>query len=68
MIGDWNVVAILISALAGYLVGNLQTALIVSRLKFRDDVRLYGSGNAGLTNMLRTFGGKAAQRLRHDAL
>ncbi|MBQ5992557.1 MAG: glycerol-3-phosphate acyltransferase [Clostridia bacterium] len=56
MIGDWNVVAILIIALAGYLVGNLQTALIVSRLKFRDDVRLYGSGNAGTTNMIRVYG------------
>lgn len=56
MIGDWNVFAICIIALAGYLIGNLQTALIISRLKFRDDVRLYGSGNAGTTNMVRVYG------------
>ena len=51
MIGEWNAVAIAVIALIGYLVGNFQTALIISRLKFRDDVRLYGSGNAGTTNM-----------------
>ena len=56
MIGDWNVFAILTVALVGYLLGNFQTALIISRLKFRDDVRLYGSGNAGTTNMVRVYG------------
>lgn len=56
MIGEWNVVAILAVALIGYLIGNFQTALIISRLKFRDDVRLYGSGNAGTTNMVRVYG------------
>ena len=56
MIGEWNIVAILIVAIVGYLFGNMQTSLIVSRLKFRVDVRLYGSGNAGLTNFYRTFG------------
>ena len=56
MIGEWNVWAIGIVAIVGYLVGNLQTALIISRLKFRDDVRLYGSGNAGTTNMVRVYG------------
>lgn len=56
MIGDWNVIAIIIVASVGYLLGNLQTALIVSRLRFRDDVRLYGSGNAGTTNMIRVYG------------
>ncbi len=56
MIGEWNIVAILIVAIVGYLFGNMQTALIVSRLKFRDDVRLYGSGNAGTTNMIRVYG------------
>ena len=56
MIGDWNVYAIVIVALVGYFLGNVQTALIVSRLRFRDDVRLYGSGNAGTTNMIRVYG------------
>lgn len=56
MIGDWNLYAILLVALVGYFLGNVQTALIISRLRFRDDVRLYGSGNAGTTNMIRVYG------------
>ena len=46
--------------LVGYMLGSLNSAVIVSRLVYRDDVRKHGSGNAGMTNMLRTFGGKAA--------
>ena len=56
MIGNWNAIAIAVIAIIGYLIGNFQTALIISRLKFRDDVRLYGSGNAGTTNMVRVYG------------
>ena len=40
----------------GYLFGNIQTAIIVSRAYYHDDVRNYGSGNAGSTNMVRVFG------------
>ena len=43
-------------AILGYLCGNLQTSLLVSRLRFSDDVRKYGSGNAGATNMFRVYG------------
>ena len=46
----------LVCALAGYLLGNIQTAIIVSRAYFHDDVRNHGSGNAGSTNMVRVFG------------
>ena len=56
MIGSWNCYVIIIVALIGYFLGNVQTALIISRLRFRDDVRLYGSGNAGTTNMIRVYG------------
>lgn len=56
MIGEWNAAAIVAVAIVGYLIGNMQTALIISRLKFNDDVRLYGSGNAGTTNMVRVYG------------
>ena len=49
----WTVVACII---AGYLLGNFQTAIIVSRAYFHDDVRNHGSGNAGSTNMVRVFG------------
>ena len=43
-------------AALGYLLGNVQFAVIISRLKYKDDVRNHGSGNAGSTNMLRVFG------------
>ena len=45
-----------ICAVAGYLLGNIQTAIIVSRAYFHDDVRNHGSGNAGSTNIVRVFG------------
>ena len=47
---------ILVCALTGYLLGNIQTAILVSRAYFHDDVRNHGSGNAGSTNMVRVFG------------
>ena len=46
----------LICAMIGYLIGNIQTALLVSRLKFKQDIRDYGSHNPGTTNMLRVYG------------
>jgi len=48
-----------IAAIAGYLIGNIQFAVIFSHLLHHDDVRRHGSGNAGSTNMLRVFGLKA---------
>ncbi|MBO7659470.1 MAG: glycerol-3-phosphate 1-O-acyltransferase PlsY [Clostridia bacterium] len=47
-------------ALAGYLIGSLNAGVIVSKAFYGKDVREFGSGNAGTTNMLRTFGKKAA--------
>lgn len=52
----FNIWLALICALAGYLLGNIQTSLIVSRHYFHDDIRKHGSGNAGSTNMVRVFG------------
>lgn len=43
-------------ALASYFIGSLNFAIIISRLKYRDDVRKHGSANAGTTNMQRTYG------------
>lgn len=46
--------------LVPYLLGSINSAIIYSRLRYRDDVRNHGSGNAGMTNMLRTYGKSAA--------
>lgn len=43
-------------ALGAYLIGSISPALIISRLVEKTDVRKYGSGNAGATNMVRNFG------------
>ena len=50
------VVSILITALVAYLLGNLNGAVVVSRLVAHEDVRTKGSGNAGLTNFTRNYG------------
>ena len=45
-------------AVVAYFLGCFNGAVVVSRYILRDDVRAHGSGNAGLTNFHRTFGGK----------
>lgn len=49
-----------ICALIAYLIGSLNFGLIISKYKFKDDVRQHGSGSAGMTNMMRTYGRSAA--------
>lgn len=44
----------------GYLLGSIPFGLIISRLRANVDVRQYGSGKTGATNVLRTAGRKAA--------
>lgn len=46
-----------VTAVASYFLGCFNGAVIVSKYVLRDDVRGHGSGNAGLTNFYRTFGG-----------
>ena len=43
-----------------YLLGSVNWALVISKLFYQDDIRRHGSGNAGTTNVLRTYGKKAA--------
>lgn len=50
---------IVITALACYFLGNHNGAISVS-LMMGDDVRNHGSGNAGLTNFIRNYGGGRA--------
>ena len=47
-------------AIIGYLLGSIPFGLLVSRRLSRVDVRQYGSGKIGTTNVLRSAGGKAA--------
>lgn len=51
---------ILICVIVPYLLGSLNFGVMISRKQYNDDVRTHGSGNAGATNMLRTYGTKAA--------
>ena len=58
---------VVITVVAGYLLGNLNGAVCVSRL-MGDDVRSHGSGNAGLTNFIRSYGaGRSALVIVIDA-
>ncbi len=51
---------IILCMIIPYLLGSFNFGLIISRAKYHDDIRKHGSGNAGTTNMLRTYGKKAA--------
>ena len=50
----------LFSMVAAYLLGSINSAILISKVLYRDDIRNHGSGNGGMTNMLRTFGKGAA--------
>ncbi|MFQ7750130.1 MAG: glycerol-3-phosphate acyltransferase, partial [Eubacteriales bacterium] len=51
------VLPMLLAAVAGYLLGSINWSIILTRLfKHKEDIRKYGSGNAGMTNVLRTVG------------
>ena len=51
-------VLLVLIAIAAYLLGSVNGAIIVSRYLFHSDVRTMGSGNAGLTNFYRNYGAK----------
>lgn len=50
----------IITLVVAYLLGSINTSIIVSKIMIGDDIRIYGSGNAGATNTLRTVGKKGA--------
>ncbi len=43
-------------ALISYLLGSINTSIIVSKVSLKKDIRNYGSGNAGFTNAIRSMG------------
>ncbi len=54
------VVAFLLITIVPYVLGSLNCAIIITKKLYHDDIRSHGSGNAGMTNMLRTYGTKMA--------
>nr|MBQ8890220.1 glycerol-3-phosphate 1-O-acyltransferase PlsY [Clostridia bacterium] len=46
--------------IVSYLLGSVNTALVISKLLYREDIRTKGSKNAGMTNMHRVYGARAA--------
>lgn len=50
------VYSIVIAVLTAYLLGNLNGSVCISAIISDDDVRKHGSGNAGLTNFIRSYG------------
>jgi acyl phosphate:glycerol-3-phosphate acyltransferase len=50
---------VLIVIVCSYIIGSLPTAIIAGKWLKKIDIRDYGSGNAGATNVFRTLGWKA---------
>lgn len=50
---------LIIVSVLSYIIGNISTSYLVAKYAADIDIRKYGSGNAGATNVLRTLGKKA---------
>lgn len=50
------IIRCVIAVVLAYLLGSLNSAIIVSRITMKKDIRKFGSGNAGTTNALRVMG------------
>ena len=51
------VLPLALCGIIGYLLGSINWSIILTRLfKNKEDIRNYGSGNAGMTNVLRSVG------------
>ena len=54
----WMLLTVLGWMIVSYLIGSINFSLVISKLAFKDDIRKYGSQNAGTTNMGRIYGKK----------
>ena len=54
------IIAVVLVALSSYLLGSVNASLVVCKITGKEDIRKFGSGNAGMTNMLRVYGKSAA--------
>ncbi len=50
----------ILAGVISYLIGSINSSILISRIVTGKDIRESGSGNAGATNMLRTMGKKYA--------
>lgn len=58
-LGDFSaltIISILIGVVGAYLFGSINFAIIITKIIAKKDIRDFGSGNAGMTNVLRTLG------------
>ena len=56
----WVALSLVVIGICAYLLGSLNFAVLISRNRYHDDIRLHGSKNAGTTNMMRTYGSSSA--------
>lgn len=64
-----SVIMFVTVSVAAYMLGSMNFAIMTSRALYNEDIRNYGSKNAGMTNMFRVYGKKAGlYTLAGDAL
>lgn len=56
----FSVIALIGTIIIAYLIGSINSSILISKAVSGKDIRESGSGNAGATNMLRTMGKKYA--------
>ncbi|MDU2545590.1 MAG: glycerol-3-phosphate 1-O-acyltransferase PlsY [Finegoldia magna] len=53
-----NYLYLIVLGIACYFIGNISGSIVLSKLVYKQDIRNYGSKNAGATNALRVYGVK----------
>jgi glycerol-3-phosphate acyltransferase PlsY len=54
-----NYIWLILEVIAAYLIGSVNSAVWIGKTFYQTDIRKYGSGNAGATNVIRVLGYKA---------